>query len=125
MKSSIEQSVKEKLKVLAKERETSFAHLWRNLILERFLTRLSRSSYRDQFILKGGTLLAKYLPLGRETKDLDFTLPLSCATGSGVRTIRRIRKNLNELNLLPFCESCMFQILMRSFIAGAIKELMA
>ena len=72
MKSPIEQSIKEKIKVLAKEQETSFAQLWRNLILERFLTRLSQSAYRDKFVLKGGTLLAKYLPLGRETKDLDF-----------------------------------------------------
>jgi predicted nucleotidyltransferase component of viral defense system len=72
MKTSLEQSIKERIKVLAKERETSFAELWRNLILERFLTRLSQSSYRDRFVLKGGTLLAKYLPLGRETKDLDF-----------------------------------------------------
>lgn len=72
MKSAIEQSIKEKIKVLAKEHETSFAELWRNLILERFLSRLSQSSYRDRFVLKGGTLLAKYLPLGRETKDLDF-----------------------------------------------------
>lgn len=72
MKSPIEQSIKEKIKALAKEQETSFAQLWRNLILERFLTRLSQSSHRDKFVLKGGTLLAKYLPLGRETKDLDF-----------------------------------------------------
>jgi len=72
MKTAIEQSVKEKIKVLAKERETSFAELWRNLILERFLARLSRSPYRDRFVLKGGVLLAKYLPIGRETKDLDF-----------------------------------------------------
>ena len=39
MKSAIEQAVKEKIKALAKERETTFAELWRNLILERFLTR--------------------------------------------------------------------------------------
>jgi predicted nucleotidyltransferase component of viral defense system len=60
MKSSIEQSIKEKLKMLAKEREISFAQLWRNLILERFLTRLSQSSYRGKFVLKGGSLLAKF-----------------------------------------------------------------
>ncbi len=59
---------------MAKERETSFSELWTNLILERFLTRVSRSPYRDKFVLKGGTLLAKYLPLGRETQDLDFFL---------------------------------------------------
>ena len=39
---------------------------------QRFLTRLSQSSFRDKFVLKGGTLLAKYIPIGRETKDLDF-----------------------------------------------------
>jgi len=33
---------------------------------------LSQSPYRDRFVLKGGMLLAKYLPIGRETKDLDF-----------------------------------------------------
>lgn len=39
MKSAIEQSIKEKIKALAMEREATFTELWRNLILERFLTR--------------------------------------------------------------------------------------
>lgn len=72
MKTATEQFIKEKIKALAKERETTFAELWRNLILDRFLTRLAYSSYRDKFVLKGGTLLAKHLPIGRETQDLDF-----------------------------------------------------
>lgn len=72
MKSAIEQSIKEKIKALAKERESTFAELWRNLILERFLTRLAKSPYKEKFILKGGMLLAKYIYLGRETQDLDF-----------------------------------------------------
>lgn len=72
MKSAIEQSIKEKIKALAKERESTFAELWRNLILERFLTRLAHSSYKEKFVLKGGTLLARYIHLGRETQDLDF-----------------------------------------------------
>ncbi len=76
MKSAIEQSIKEKIKALAKERESTFAELWRNLILERFLTRLANSSYKKKFILKGGTLLAKYIHLGRETQDLDFFIRL-------------------------------------------------
>jgi len=71
MKSGIE-SIKENIKALAKERETTFAELRRNLILERLLTRLARSSYREKFVLKGGTLLAKYIYLGRETQDLEF-----------------------------------------------------
>lgn len=72
MKSDLEQSVKEKLKTLARTRAIPFPQLWRILILERFLARISYSPYRDRFILKGGILLAKYLPLGRETQDLDF-----------------------------------------------------
>lgn len=72
MKSAIEQSIKEKLKILARERESTFAELWRNLLLERFLVRLAYSPYKDNFVLKGGTLLAKYIHIGRETQDLDF-----------------------------------------------------
>jgi len=72
MKSALEQSVKEKLKAVAKSRTVPFPQLWRTLILERFLARISYSPYKDRFVLKGGTLLAKYLPLGRETQDLDF-----------------------------------------------------
>lgn len=87
MKSAIEQSIKEKIKVLAKERETVFAELWRNLILERFLIRLARSSFRTKFILKGGTLLAKYLPLGRETQDLDFFIRQISNTEQSLKTV--------------------------------------
>jgi hypothetical protein len=81
MKSAIEQSIKEKIKALAKEQDSTFAELWRNLILERFLTRLARSSYREKFVLKGGTLLAKYIHLGRETQELK----LHCRRGSAPR----------------------------------------
>src|SRR5271156_2401994 len=87
MKSAIEQSIKEKIKALAKERETTFAELWRNLILERFLTRLARSSYREKFVLKGGTLLAKYIHLGRETQDLDFFIQKLSNTEQSLRTV--------------------------------------
>lgn len=87
MKSVIEQSIKEKIKVLAKEREATFAELWRNLILERFLTRLARSTYREKFILKGGTLLAKYIHLGRETQDLDFFIQKLSNTEQSLKTV--------------------------------------
>ncbi len=87
MKSAIEQTIKEKIKALAKERETTFAELWRNLILERFLTRLARSSFKTKFVLKGGTLLAKYLPLGRETQDLDFFIQQLSNTEQSLKTV--------------------------------------
>lgn len=72
MNKSLKQSMKERLKVVAKERNLTFEEVWHNLILERFLTRLCQSKYKTNFILKGGTLLARYIPIGRETKDLDF-----------------------------------------------------
>jgi predicted nucleotidyltransferase component of viral defense system len=87
MKSAIEQSIKEKIKALAKERESTFAELWRNLILERFLTRLARSPYKEKFILKGGMLLAKYIYLGRETQDLDFFIQKLSNTEQSLRTV--------------------------------------
>ena len=87
MKSAIEQSIKEKIKALAKEKETTFAELWRNLILERFLTRLAKSPYKDKFNLKGGMLLAKYIHIGRETQDLDFFIQKLSNTEQSLRTI--------------------------------------
>ncbi len=64
--------MKERLKRVAKERDLTFEQVWHNLVLERFLARLCQSKYKTNFILKGGTLLARYIPIGRETKDLDF-----------------------------------------------------
>jgi predicted nucleotidyltransferase component of viral defense system len=67
-----EQSIKEHIRTLSRERNFTFAELWQNLILERFLARLHQSQYKERFILKGGSLLARYIDLGRETRDLDF-----------------------------------------------------
>lgn len=72
MSNSLKQSMKQRLKSVAKERDLTFDEIWHNLILERFLARLCQSKYKSNFILKGGTLLARYIPIGRETKDLDF-----------------------------------------------------
>jgi len=72
MSNSLKQSMKQRLRSVAKERDLTFDEIWHNLILERFLARLCKSKYKSNFILKGGTLLARYIPIGRETKDLDF-----------------------------------------------------
>jgi predicted nucleotidyltransferase component of viral defense system len=102
MKSAIEQSIKEKIKVLAKERETTFTELWRNLILERFLTRLARSSYKEKFILKGGTLLAKYIYLGRETQDLDFFILKVSSTEDSLRAVLQEICDVNASDSFAF-----------------------
>ncbi len=72
MSNSLKQSIKERLRAVAKARDLTFDQIWHNLILERFLARLCQSKYKTNFILKGGSLLARYIPIGRETRDLDF-----------------------------------------------------
>ena len=68
-----EQALKERIKYIARLEGRVFNQVWRILILERLLVRLSHSSYNEQFIFKGGLLLSYYITLGRETKDADFT----------------------------------------------------
>lgn len=69
-----EQALKDRLQAIAKERQVHFNHCWKQLLLERFLTRLSQSALCDKFIFKGGFLLSYFLKIGRETTDLDFLL---------------------------------------------------
>lgn len=69
-----EQALKDKLLTIAKQKEIHFNACWKQLILERFLVRLSRSSHVDKFVFKGGFLLSFMMKIGRETVDLDFLL---------------------------------------------------
>src|SRR5277367_4589984 len=71
-----EQSLKNRLRTIAKEKEIPFNACWKQLLLERFLARLSRSLHVNKFILKGGFLLSYMMKIGRETVDLDFLLTL-------------------------------------------------
>jgi len=72
MKRLSEESLKERLKNLAKEKSISVNELLKKLYLERFLARLAKSPYSHKMIFKGGNLLNYYLSIGRQTSDLDF-----------------------------------------------------
>jgi predicted nucleotidyltransferase component of viral defense system len=69
-----EQALKDRLHTIAKEKNIHFNACWKQLLLERFLTRLARSPHANKFIFKGGFLLAYMMKIGRETTDLDFLL---------------------------------------------------
>ena len=69
-----ETALKARLKFISQEKLKTFNEIWKQLLLERFLARLSQSAYREQFIFKGGLLLAQYIDLGRETTDIDFSM---------------------------------------------------
>ncbi len=67
-----EQALKERLKTIAKSENRTFQEIWKQLLLERILVRLSQSKFKQQFIFKGGLLLSHYIPIGRETQDIDL-----------------------------------------------------
>lgn len=91
MTSSLEQSFKKRLQIIAKERNLTPSEVWQNVIAERFLVRLCNSPYRSHFVLKGGTLLAKHVELGRETQDLDFSV---VRLSNEVSTLQRVLEEI-------------------------------
>ena len=63
------------VKNLAKEKKISAQIVLQNYMLERLLERISVSKYNDNFILKGGFLLAAMVGLDtRATMDMDATI---------------------------------------------------
>lgn len=78
----------------------------RNYVMERFLERLSLSQYRDNLILKGGTLVAAMVGLdNRSTMDVDATvksLPLSEDFA---------RKMVDEITSIPIEDGMAFEIM--------------
>ena len=63
------------VKNMAKEKKISAQLVLQNYMLERFLERVSLSSYRENFIIKGGFLIASMVGLGtRATMDMDATI---------------------------------------------------
>lgn len=67
------EQINRELQRLARERHGSNTHALQVVYsIEGFLRRLSVSGYRDQFVLKGGMLLAA-LDARRMTKDADLS----------------------------------------------------
>ncbi len=73
--------LKDKVRNISKGDNNIAKNLIRNFIMERFLERVSLSAYRDNFILKGGMLVASMVGVNlRATMDIDTTvkaLPLN------------------------------------------------
>lgn len=67
--------LKAAIKKLAKEKHIPAQLVMQNYMLERLLERISLSAYKDNFILKGGLLIASMVGLGsRATMDMDATI---------------------------------------------------
>lgn len=68
MKTNFNQSLKDRLKNLAKAADRDYNYVCIQFMQERFLARLQKTEYRNHFILKGALLLLAY--------DLPGTRPL-------------------------------------------------
>lgn len=68
-------SFKAQIRNLAKKRNVKAQVLLQNYMFERFLDRLSRSEYKEMFVLKGGILVTAIVGIeSRSTMDLDATI---------------------------------------------------
>jgi len=60
---------------LSREKNVKAEILLRNFMLEKFLERISLSKYKEQFVLKGGMLIAAIIGVdARSTMDMDTTI---------------------------------------------------
>ncbi len=69
------QAVKDKLKNISKEKNVDFNSIMRFYMYDRFIERLSKSKYKDNFILKGGFYLSNLFGIdNRSTMDIDTAI---------------------------------------------------
>lgn len=67
--------IKGRIKNVAKQNGTDPISLLRIYMMERFLDRISRSKYKDDFIVKGGILVTSMIGVSmRTTMDIDTTI---------------------------------------------------
>lgn len=84
--SSKSMSFKAKINNYAKVNHLLAQVVLQNVMFERFLDRLSKSEYRDKFVIKGGILVSALVGLDtRATMDLDTTLRKLTLTEEKVR----------------------------------------
>lgn len=70
---NIPASVHARLAIKAREFKKPFSEILQHYGMERFLYRLSRTRYAENFILKGGLIFTFWnIPLRRPTRDIDF-----------------------------------------------------
>ena len=75
MSDSVGMSFKAKMNNLAKKLGLRPQTVIQNYMFERFLARLAQSQYRENFVVKGGVLIAAMIGLkARSTMDMDTTV---------------------------------------------------
>ena len=101
---NIAASVKQRLLNISREQGRGFDLLLVRFALERLLLRLSKSQFRDRFILKGGMLVTQWFAHdNRETRDIDFL-------GFGSDQPEAVRSIFGEIMQIKCDDGLMFDI---------------
>ena len=97
--------LKDLIRNLSKKKSADAQILMRNYMMERFLERISLSEYKNQFILKGGMLVAAMVGLdARATMDLDATIK---GTNVSVEDVEMI---ISKIISIPLNDGVLFRI---------------
>ena len=97
--------LKDLVRNLSKKKSADAQILMRNYMMERFLERISLSEYKNQFILKGGMLVAAMVGLdARATMDLDATIK---GTNVSVEDVEMI---ISKIISIPLNDGVLFRI---------------
>ena len=97
--------LKDLVRNLSKKKSADAQILMRNYMMERFLERISLSEYKNQFILKGGMLVAAMVGLdARATMDLDATIK---GTNVSVEDVEMI---ISQIISIPLDDGVSFRI---------------
>ena len=97
--------LKDLVRNLSKKKSADAQILMRNYMMERFLERISLSEYKNQFILKGGMLVAAMVGLdARATMDLDATIK---GTNVNVEDVEMI---ISKIISIPLNDGVLFRI---------------
>lgn len=90
-------SLKGKIKNIASEKKITANVVLQNFMMERFLNRLSVSEYKDEFVIKGGSLVSAMVGIdNRSTMDIDVTVKGFTLVETETKVII---KNIMEINL--------------------------
>ena len=97
--------LKDLVRNLSNKKSSDAQILMRNYMMERFLERISLSEYKNQFILKGGMLVAAMVGLdARATMDLDATIK---GTNVSVEDVEMI---ISKIISIPLNDGVLFRI---------------
>ena len=97
--------LKDLIRNMSKKKSADAQILMRNYMMEHFLERISLSEYKNQFILKGGMLVAAMVGLdARATMDLDATIK---GTNVSVEDVEMI---ISQIISIPLDDGVSFRI---------------